>query len=93
MLENAVSLAWATALVANILYAIEQLLVYERFVAARVDVALIDDVAEIVDVGEHTVELFEVDGPFRQFAAGAAGETHVCHRGLEAFEGVIACGV
>jgi len=66
VLEHPVALAVLAAEVEDFLYAIEEFLVDDRFVSACVNLALIDDAADVVEVAQHAVQPFESDGSLRE---------------------------
>lgn len=98
VLVDAVALAFAAALVEDVLNAVEQFLFDEGFVSAGKDLglfafALVGDEAEVVDVFEHAVVPLVADGAFGAAAIGTGGQTEIGHGVGDAFKGVIAGGV
>nr|WP_228818676.1 hypothetical protein [Nocardia transvalensis] len=91
VIVDTVPVAVGAAVPQDLLHPGEQSRRYERFVTARVDLALPDDVARVVRVAQHFVKL---RGGYRLLdwpaARGAAGEPEIGHRGCEVLDGVVA---
>ncbi|KQR82860.1 hypothetical protein ASF98_02340 [Arthrobacter sp. Leaf337] len=93
MVMNSVALAATASEVHDFLHLLKEFLADDRFVPTREDVALVCDIAAVVRVFEHLVELAGRDWLFRCTCRRPRSETHVAHYGFEPFEGVVTRGV
>ncbi|APE33889.1 hypothetical protein BOX37_07800 [Nocardia mangyaensis] len=94
VLVDAVALASGASEVTDFLDFLEQFFIDEGFVVAGIDVALVDDVPQVVRVTEHLVQLVGGHGMDMGVAGGrAGGQAEVGHGGFEAFDAVLASGV
>nr|WP_054814108.1 hypothetical protein [Nocardia arizonensis] len=94
VLMHPIALTFGASEITDFLHPLEQFLVHEGFVVAGIDVAFVDDVAEVVRVAEHLIELVGRHGMNVGITGtGAGGEPEIGHGGFQPFEAVVAGGV
>jgi hypothetical protein len=93
VLEDSIALAALAAEGNYFLYTVEEHLIDDWFVSSGVDLAFVDDAADVVAVLQHPMQPLERDGSFGEVACCACGESEVGHGGFQSFESVLAGGI
>nr|WP_235169993.1 hypothetical protein [Rhodococcus erythropolis] len=93
MLVYSIALSVVAAQILDVLHPVEQFLRDDGFVASGIDFALESDISDVVQIREHSVKELQAYRSFRPAAIASDRQTDVRHRGFNAFERVVACGI